>query len=62
MDILIRSEELKEKNEGKNFKKLLIENVHLTMEEQKESTISNFYNWMNDLEQIDDVCAIGLKI
>lgn len=62
MDILIRSEELKEKNEGKNFKKLLIENVHLTMEEQKESTISNFYNWMNDLEQIDDVCVIGLKI
>ena len=44
------------------FKKLLIENANKTMLQQKEILTLEFDNWKGDLEQIDDVCIIGIKI
>ena len=29
---------------------------------QKELLSSNFDNWRGDLEQVDDVCVMGIKI
>lgn len=45
-----------------NFKKLLISIQNEAMEKQKEIIDMNFESWKGDLEQIDDVCVIGLKI
>lgn len=47
---------------SKNLKELLAANAHLPMEEQKNSLETAFKNWMGKLEQIDDVCIIGVKI
>jgi hypothetical protein len=32
------------------------------MQDQKETLISNFSQWKGDLEQVDDVCVIGVRI
>ncbi|MFZ5553267.1 MAG: tetratricopeptide repeat protein [Bacteroidota bacterium] len=45
-----------------NLKKLLISLAHLPMKEQKQQLESRFEEWKGDLEQIDDVCIIGIKI
>lgn len=52
---------------GKKFKykqlsELLIKNVSKPLNEQAELLTENFTNWMRTLEQVDDVCIIGLKI
>lgn len=52
---------------GKKFKykqlaELLFSNKHLGMEEQKNNLEKAFTSWKGDLEQIDDVCIIGLKL
>lgn len=44
------------------FKNLLISLSNKSMAEQKETLEKNFIQWKGDLEQIDDVCVIGLKI
>jgi serine phosphatase RsbU (regulator of sigma subunit) len=44
------------------FKKLLIEISPKPMNEQKEAINSAFNNWKGEIEQIDDVCVIGIKI
>lgn len=46
----------------KKFKELLINNVEQPMSEQKKIIESAFENWKGDMEQIDDVCVIGIKI
>ena len=46
----------------KAFKKLLIENADKPMIEQKEILNKAFNNWKGDLEQIDDVVVLGVKI
>jgi serine phosphatase RsbU (regulator of sigma subunit)/Tfp pilus assembly protein PilF len=46
----------------KRFKNLLIKNANLSMEEQKGKLDENFNKWMGSLEQLDDVCVIGIKI
>ena len=46
----------------KQLKEILVENNHLTFVEQKEKLISVFENWKGDLEQVDDVCIIGIKM
>lgn len=46
----------------KNFKKLVIENSHLPMEEQKKNLEKAFFDWMGELEQVDDVCVIGVRL
>jgi serine phosphatase RsbU (regulator of sigma subunit)/tetratricopeptide (TPR) repeat protein len=46
----------------KQFKKLLISISNKTITEQKEILIAEFDNWKGDLDQIDDVCIIGVKV
>jgi serine phosphatase RsbU (regulator of sigma subunit) len=44
------------------FKQLLLSIQSKTMEEQKEIIQTNFNQWKGKLEQVDDVCVIGVKI
>ena len=44
------------------FKKLLLSIQEKTMEEQREFIDQAFETWRGDLEQIDDVCVIGVSI
>ncbi len=46
----------------KPFKELLVSLSNKSMGAQKEALENNFIKWKGDLEQIDDVCVIGLKI
>jgi serine phosphatase RsbU (regulator of sigma subunit) len=46
----------------KTLKSLLIEISILPIKEQKIELEKAFHDWMGDLEQLDDVCLIGLKI
>jgi serine phosphatase RsbU (regulator of sigma subunit) len=46
----------------KRFKELLIKNIELSILTQKEELDLNFENWRGDLEQLDDVCVIGIKL
>ena len=44
------------------FQNILLENTHLSMEQQKEILITIFENWKSDEKQLDDVCIIGVRI
>jgi len=46
----------------KQLKENLVANHHLPLIEQKEKLVSVFEKWKGDLEQVDDVCVIGIKI
>ena len=46
----------------KPFKRLLLENRDKPMKEQKELLNTAFESWRGDLEQIDDVVIVGVKI
>ncbi len=46
----------------KNLRELLINNAHLPMSEQKQLLDKTFINWTGNLEQVDDVTVIGIKI
>jgi serine phosphatase RsbU (regulator of sigma subunit) len=46
----------------KRLKELLMENVSKTPGQQKEVLLSAFNDWKGELEQIDDVCVIGIRI
>ena len=50
------------KMKAANFKMLLLSLRDKTMEEQHVAIDLAFDNWRGDLEQIDDVCVIGVKI
>jgi serine phosphatase RsbU (regulator of sigma subunit)/Tfp pilus assembly protein PilF len=45
-----------------NFRKILLGINHLPMQEQSEKLDSSFESWRGELEQVDDVCVIGLRI
>lgn len=47
---------------SKNFKAILLKDSSLSFEQQKENLNSLFENWRGNLEQIDDVLVIGVKI
>lgn len=52
---------------GKKFKysslkKLLLEISHLPMSEQYQKLDQHLDNWMGELEQVDDVCIIGVRV
>ena len=52
---------------GKKFKykqlqDLLLRNIQFAMAKQQSELDSEFVGWKGELEQIDDVCVIGLKI
>ncbi len=46
----------------KPFKHLLLKNANKPMEEQKKLLNTTFEDWKGNLEQIDDVVVIGIKI
>lgn len=45
-----------------NFKKLLLSIQEHSMERQRELLDEEFENWRGKIEQIDDVCVIGVRI
>ena len=45
-----------------NFKRLLIETRLLSPEDQKNRLKNELENWRGDLEQLDDICVIGLRM
>ncbi|MES2397155.1 MAG: SpoIIE family protein phosphatase [Bacteroidota bacterium] len=44
------------------FKELLIENYEKTAKEQKNILDTHFEKWKGDLEQVDDILVIGIKV
>jgi serine phosphatase RsbU (regulator of sigma subunit) len=46
----------------KTLKNLLIENKDKTMEELYTTLDDTFMAWKDDLEQLDDVCVIGIRV
>lgn len=46
----------------KAFRELLLSIQENSMEQQKEIINDNFENWKGELEQIDDVCVIGVRV
>jgi len=46
----------------KQLKELLISNASLEMEMQKELVLEALNNWKKNLEQVDDITLIGIKI
>ena len=44
------------------FKKLLLNMHEKPMEDQRDIINDAFYDWKGDLEQVDDVCLIGVRI
>lgn len=46
----------------KPFKELLIKNSNLSMNEQKLMLENAFNEWKGNLEQVDDICVIGIRI
>ncbi len=46
----------------KRFKQLLIANHELSVKAQKDKLLSSFNEWKGELEQLDDVCVIGIKL
>lgn len=50
------------KYKSANFRKLLINMYDKNMEEQKELISKEFEEWKGELEQVDDVCVIGVSL
>ena len=44
------------------FKKLLLSMHEKPMEDQRDIINDAFYEWKGDLEQVDDVCVIGVRV
>lgn len=47
---------------SKNLREFLAANAHLSMSDQKELLEKTFTDWKQDLEQVDDVTVIGIRI
>lgn len=45
-----------------NVKRLFLENKDKSLAEQKEILHDTLVSWMRDLEQIDDICVIAVKV
>lgn len=45
-----------------NMKKLILSLVELPMEEQRKKIDTAFESWRGNLEQLDDVCVIGVRL
>jgi hypothetical protein len=46
----------------KSFKKLLLENAHLSMKDQRQVLEDTLNKWMGLIEQVDDICVVGIRI
>lgn len=44
------------------LKELLEKNQSLAMAAQQQSIEIEFENWKRDLEQVDDVCILGIRL
>jgi serine phosphatase RsbU (regulator of sigma subunit) len=44
------------------LKQLLVQNRHLTLNEQGQLLEKTFNDWKNGYEQVDDVCVMGVKV
>ena len=47
---------------SKSFKELILSFQHETMDKQREILDKAFTDWKGDIEQIDDVCVIGVRV
>lgn len=47
---------------SRNFKKLLLDIQHLSMDKQRERLNDELISWMGDISQIDDILVIGIRI
>jgi serine phosphatase RsbU (regulator of sigma subunit) len=47
---------------SKNLREFLATNAHLAMHEQKQLLEKTFSDWVGDLEQVDDVTVIGVRV
>lgn len=47
---------------SKNLREMLTANAHLPMEEQKQHIEKIFADWKANLEQVDDVTVIGIRV
>jgi serine phosphatase RsbU (regulator of sigma subunit) len=45
-----------------NFRELLFSIQHESLSRQKEVLYKSFENWRGELEQVDDVCVIGVRL
>ncbi|WP_258540546.1 tetratricopeptide repeat protein [Parvicella tangerina] len=50
------------KFKAKQLKELIIQNQYLSMDEQLKQLKSKFIEWKGEVEQIDDVCVIGVRV
>ena len=50
------------KFKAKQFKQILLDNQHLSLDEQHKLLVSKFREWQGDQEQVDDVCVIGVRV
>ncbi len=50
------------KLKARAFKQLLLRLQHLSMEQQYQAIDNAFEQWKGDLEQVDDVCVIGVRV
>jgi len=46
----------------KPFKRLLLQHAHLPMNEQERILNDTLIKWMRNIEQVDDICVMGLKM
>jgi len=46
----------------KKIREYVLSISHLSMQEQYQKLDKVFSDWKNDLEQVDDVCVIGVRI
>ncbi len=44
------------------FKQLLLDNHQLPMDKQKELLNNTIEDWKGELEQVDDICVIGIRV
>ena len=47
---------------ARRFRELLISIQDYTMEQQKTMINNAFDSWKGNLEQVDDVCVIGMRV
>jgi serine phosphatase RsbU (regulator of sigma subunit) len=46
----------------KQLKELLLNIAHLSMSQQKETLMFRLNDWKGNLEQVDDICVIGIRV
>ncbi len=44
------------------FRQLLLDTSRLSMSDQRNCIVDNYYSWKGDFMQIDDVCVLGVEI